>query len=281
VTYVRQPNAGAYGARNTALDRATAPYVAFYDSDDVWLPHHLADCVRALEADPALDWVYAACRIVDHGTGRLLEPDTFTSRGRQRPFRRLRGTYRDGLHAIEDPRAVVCAIRDGLFCGLQNSVIRRTVFAHARFEAWARNEAEDQLFVIRALKRGHRIGYLDAVHVEYHVHDANSSASGTDRSVERQLAVFRPLVRGFEDLGRELTWTAAERRALARRLGREYFWHLGYAVLWRGGRPAEALEAYRAGLRAWPWSLSCWKTYVGARIRVALGRPALRETGAG
>src|SRR4051794_26707538 len=50
VRYMRQPNAGAYGARNTALDAAAGRYVAFFDSDDVWLPHHLADSVASLEA---------------------------------------------------------------------------------------------------------------------------------------------------------------------------------------------------------------------------------------
>ncbi len=62
VHYVRQENKGAYGARNTGLDHATGKYVAFFDSDDQWLPHHLGDCVGALAANPAVDWVYGACR---------------------------------------------------------------------------------------------------------------------------------------------------------------------------------------------------------------------------
>src|SRR5215510_9484689 len=40
VTYVKQANKGAYGARNTGLDHASGEYVAFFDSDDLWLPHH-------------------------------------------------------------------------------------------------------------------------------------------------------------------------------------------------------------------------------------------------
>src|SRR5688572_19425954 len=39
VHLIRQENQGAYGARNTGLDAARGKYVAFYDSDDTWLPH--------------------------------------------------------------------------------------------------------------------------------------------------------------------------------------------------------------------------------------------------
>jgi len=281
VTYVKQENAGAYAARNTALERSSAPLVAFYDSDDLWLSHHLEHSVRALDENPGVDWVYAACRTVDYGTGHVTVPDTFSVNGAPRPFRRLRTRRCGPLHVIEDDRAVAWAVRHGLYCGLQNSVIRRTVFERARFQDSFRNEAEDQLFAIRALKRGHRLGYLNAVHVQYHVHEANSSASAITQPVDRQLAIYRPLVRGFEELRREFMWTATERRALARRIGRDHFWHIGYSVLWRNRRRAEAIEAYKAGLRAWPWSLSCWKTYLAARARVAVGRPDASLKGAG
>jgi glycosyltransferase involved in cell wall biosynthesis len=271
VEYVYQPNAGAYAARNTALARASGAAFAFYDSDDVWLPHHLSHCVRALDDVPAADWVYAACRVVDFATGRVMDPNTFEVNGSPRPFRQLRAVPHGNVHLIDDDCAVVGALSDGLYCGLQNSVIRRRVFDDMRFQAAFRNEAEDQLFVVRALKRGYCLAYIDDVHVQYHVHDANSSAAAAEQAIDRQLAVYGPLVRGFEELRGEFVWTRAEARALARRLARDQFWHIGYAILWQGGRRAAALEAFRAGLRAWPWSPGCWKTYLLARLRTAGG----------
>jgi glycosyltransferase involved in cell wall biosynthesis len=272
VRYHRQENQGAYGARNTGLNLAAGAYVAFYDSDDVWLPHHLQDCVAALEAAPDVDWVYGACRLVEFASGREVAPSTFRVGGRPRPFRCLRARPAGRLRVIEDGRAIECAILQGLYAGLQNSVLRRRVFESYRFEATRRNEAEDQLLVIQALAAGRRLGYLDNVHVVYHLHDDNSSATGTVRAPERHLRVFRALVAGYEDLRAELHLTPSQRRALDRRLGQEYFWHLGYVLLGQGDADAEALALMRRGLRAWPWSLACWKTYLLAWLRVRWDR---------
>src|SRR5262249_17525372 len=49
VDYIYQDNQGPYGARNSGVAAATGEYIAFYDSDDVWLPHHLPACLAALD----------------------------------------------------------------------------------------------------------------------------------------------------------------------------------------------------------------------------------------
>jgi len=128
VRYVYQENQGVAGARNTGLDLATGRYIAFYDSDDLWLPHHLRRCVEALDAHPQVDWVFGACRIIELESGRVLAPTTFEVDGRPRPFRRLQGRRSGDLFIIQDPEATRCQILHGLYCGLQNSLIRRRLF---------------------------------------------------------------------------------------------------------------------------------------------------------
>ncbi len=54
---VRQKNQGVNGARNTAMLRARGQYIAFLDSDDEWLPHHLELSVAFFRAFPGQDFV--------------------------------------------------------------------------------------------------------------------------------------------------------------------------------------------------------------------------------
>lgn len=267
VRYIHQENRGAYGARNTGVENATGEFVAFYDSDDLWLPHHLIDCLAAFERHSELDWVYGSCRRIDYATGRVLTESSFYVDGKPRPFLKLKARQDGRLHIIEDDRRIECQIVHGLYSGLQNSVIRRAVFAQQRFCERFR-VVEDELFLVRALAAGARSAYYMETHFIYRVHDDNSSASSSSRPSDKMLPIFRELVEGFEQLSREVSFNRSQRRALRRRLSREYFWHLGYHGLWLTGRRHDALAAFRRGIALYPWDFSFWKAYLGALVRM-------------
>ena len=69
---IRQENQGISGARNTGLLNAKSPYMAFLDSDDEWLPHHLELCIGFLRAFPEEQFVTTELW-EDFGKGRVLK----------------------------------------------------------------------------------------------------------------------------------------------------------------------------------------------------------------
>ena len=71
VRYVRNPeNRGPDFAAQVGVEKCRGRYVAFLDSDDVWLPEHLLRCVGALEERPQAVMVFTRYGVID-ASGRV------------------------------------------------------------------------------------------------------------------------------------------------------------------------------------------------------------------
>lgn len=87
VRYIRQPNQGLAGARNTGIAAACGAFIALLDSDDIWRPDHLALLATAAARWPeAIAWIGsgacidAAGRALPQGPGHAAGSATWIDR---------------------------------------------------------------------------------------------------------------------------------------------------------------------------------------------------------
>lgn len=65
IHYIRQENRGVSAARNTAIEAATAEFLAFLDADDMWLPCRLADSLELMRRRPEIGLTYGGITLID------------------------------------------------------------------------------------------------------------------------------------------------------------------------------------------------------------------------
>jgi glycosyltransferase involved in cell wall biosynthesis len=157
IRVLRQDNQGGGVARNTAIDAARGRYITPLDSDDIFLPHHLATMKDLLKDAPHRTVGYARMR-VDRGRGRVI----------LKPPRALRDGEDMGEYLLCDrgfvPTITVAVARE----------IARQVRYHPNLRV-----AEDTDFAIRLQQAG--CGFKmapGAGAVWMDLHDPNRTSSG-------------------------------------------------------------------------------------------------------
>jgi len=81
IRYIFQENRGLSAARNVGAGNATGEWLAFLDSDDFWMPNHLANMTAAIEATSGAANIYFSDTLAARANGNWWESIGFSISG--------------------------------------------------------------------------------------------------------------------------------------------------------------------------------------------------------
>lgn len=152
----KHPNRGAHNTINTGLHRATQPLLAILNSDDLFHPRRLEQCLATLERTGS---TIAATRIdfINESDERIANPW----------YEKVVGRW----HEIGNTSLAL--LNGNFLMTTSNLVVHRRVFedvGHFRNFRYA----HDLEFFVRALGGGHQIVMVDEVLLDYRYHPGNT-----------------------------------------------------------------------------------------------------------
>ena len=154
IKYIYQSNQGLPGARNTGISAANGEYIAFTDSDDLWISDKLQRQVDLLDAEPQVGMVYCGYQFVGASCEYLPLPEIY----RLHPLQR--GCILRDLFRFDFIPSTTVMVR------------RRCLDETGPFDTTLNLASEDWDLWLRFAKR-YEISYVDKTLALIRVHDGN------------------------------------------------------------------------------------------------------------
>lgn len=281
VEYIFTENGGPGKARSTGQKfLKNQRYVAFFDSDDYWLPTYLETMVSQLEKIPIVDWLFCPCKRLNYETGEVLLSSTGLNEKTKLPlsFRKLDHLKSHETCIYHDKeKLALTQLRDPLHAGFQNSVIRSDVIRDIKIPCF--RVGEDRLFLISAILGGYKVGYIDKVEVLYFVHGNNLSNTNSDKSdLDKTLFVQGELCKSLQEVLAQ-TSNSNILREVERQIENINFWMIAYNGYWENGEYLKGLKVmagvlFESGfrLRFLKTSIICAVKYPFLVVRLLIGK---------
>ncbi len=202
---------GPAGGRNTGLQAASAEYVALLDSDDSFLPGHLAAAVGVMEQHSQVGVVFGRARYLKRGSPVDYMGPNFTRKLGLAPK-----TFEDDQLVVLGPDFFEHLLIQGCWFNLSSVVLSRAAAQQRMCEDL--RVAEDYEFWVR-LSRSHRFACLKNEQIEYTLGDDNisfESGATTEGHAPQLLRAYGHMLR-YQGL------TANDLACIHRRMADELF----------------------------------------------------------
>jgi len=189
IIYIKQRNAGAGVARNTAIEHARGEIIAFLDGDDIWMPDFLVSQYIFLQRH-AYDMVYCDAHLFGMRSAyRKTFMETAPSTGEA------------DFESILDLRCNVIT---------SGTIARKKAIVDAGMFETERVRAHDFHLWLRMAKNGSKIGYQRNQLLKYRVRLDSLSGDSASR-VERE-------INAFERVRRSIELTEDQKKIVSRRI---------------------------------------------------------------
>jgi glycosyltransferase involved in cell wall biosynthesis len=185
ITYIRKKNGGVSSARNAGIKASHGKYLAFLDSDDLWLPEKLELQIIHFIKFPKIGLVYTdAC--------------SFDGRGILRESKFHNNTIYDGPY----DGMVFERLFSYNFVPFSSIVVRRCCLEKDKvvgFDEIRRDVIQDDFDFLLRLARYYPFGYVDRVLMKYRIHGSNLT-SNFEKLYTRDFATIDKTIKTFPEL---------------------------------------------------------------------------------
>jgi glycosyltransferase involved in cell wall biosynthesis len=250
IRYIYQENRGVAAARNTGIKAANGEYIAFLDSDDLWLTQKLELDIKLLDSRPDIPLTCSAVYAFDGDTGKNIG-------GRWPPESYLRELQEGSRQPLTE------FLSRGSVFGIVAVDLRRQVFDEVGFFDESLSCGEDYDMLVRILQR-FPIGIVNMPVVRVRLH-RTSLSSNYDIAYPGTLAAIDKVINSYS--------LSREQIKLIRKfkLWRTHFDYACYKIF-TDGDMSLGRQKLIAAIRANPWRV---KTYVYFAVSL-LGNRVIR-----